>query len=314
MIEIIFLGTGGSMPTEGRNLPAIAIKYQGWVFLLDCGEDVQRQFERAGLGLNKKMAVFISHMHADHILGLPGLLLRFSLLGRIKPLSIYGPSGLLEYVRVNQETIHLGTTFESTVYRINEGPVLDVQDISVSAFEVSHRGDALGYELIHKLPTGRFLPERAKELGVPKGCMWGALSRGEVIKLDDGSEIHPADVTEPPSPPIKIVYSGDTRECDALRKAATGANIFVCESMYTSEHENLANDRGHMTARGAAQIALDADVDLLVLTHYSPRYENSSVILDDARSIFSNSILARDMMSITIDKDGKYELSKSAQD
>ncbi len=301
------------MPTEGRNLPAIAIKYQGWVFLFDCGEDVQRQIERAGFGLNKKMAVFISHIHADHVIGLPGLLLRFSLLGRIKPLDIYGPSELLEYVRVNQETIHLGTTFECTVYGINEGPVLDVQDISVSAFEVSHRGVAFGYEFTHNLPTGRFLPERAKELGVPKGCMWGALSRGESIKLEDGSEILPTDVTEPPSPPIKIVYSGDTRECEALRKAATGANIFICESMYTSEHEHLANERGHMTARGAAQIALDAGVDLLVLTHYSPRYENSSVILDDARSIFPNSILAHDLMSITINKDGKYKIGESGE-
>ncbi len=308
MIDVIFLGTGGSMPTEGRNLPSIAFQYEGQILLFDCGEDLQRQIERAGIGLNKRMAIFISHMHADHILGLPGLLLRFSLLGRFKPLNIYGPPELIEYVKVNQATINLGTTFESIVYSIEAGPVYEDHELIVNAFEVEHRGYALGYQIIHKRPTGVFLPEKAKELGIPQGPLWGKLSDGERVVLDDGTVIDPSQVTGPPPNPIKIVYSGDTRPCDALRNASKDANILISEAMFSSEHSHLAPPRGHMTSIEAATIALESNVDLLVLTHYSPRYEDGSVIEEEAKSIFPNTILARDLMRITIDKNGRYKI------
>ncbi|MHA1862913.1 MAG: MBL fold metallo-hydrolase, partial [Candidatus Thorarchaeota archaeon] len=133
MLEIIMLGSGGSMPTENRNLPAIAVRYQGWILMFDAGEDVQRQIDRAGLGTNKKMAIFVSHMHADHLLGLPGLLLRFSLLGRMKPLKIFGPKELIEYVKMNQATINLGTTFETFVHAIEPGVIFQEEDLTVKA-------------------------------------------------------------------------------------------------------------------------------------------------------------------------------------
>jgi len=309
MIEIVFLGTGGSMPTENRNLPAIAIRYQGWILLLDCGEDIQRQIERAGLGLNKEMAIFISHIHADHLLGLPGLLLRFSLLGRVKPLKIYGPKELIEYVKVNQSTINLGTTFETTVYAIEPGVVFQEENLTVTAFNVDHRGFALGYKISLQRPTGEFLVSRATELGVPKGPLWGKLASGETIKLDDGTEIHPDDVTGPRPKPLTIVYSGDTRPCTALREAAENADILISEAMYTSEHADLAEERGHSTARAAAQLALDSNVNLLVLTHYSPRYFDGSEILNEGTTIFENAIIARDLMRINLDKDGNYSVT-----
>jgi len=308
MFEIVFLGTGGSMPTEGRNLPAVAVRFKGWIFLLDAGEDVQRQFQKANLGLNKDMAVFISHMHADHILGLPGLLLRFSLLGRIKPLAIYGPPPLIQYVKSCQETIHLGTPFETTVYGIEEGPLLDVDDLSIRAFEVDHRGFALGYSLTYQRPTGPFIPETARDLGIPEGPLWGKLSSGAAIELEDGRVIEPHEVTGPKPPPIKIVYSGDTRYCDTLVEAAQDADVLISEAMYTSEHADLAEPRGHMTATEAAQLATEADIDLLVLTHYSPRYEDSRQIVDDARNVFSNSIVAEDMMRIKMDTEGNQQI------
>ncbi|MGV9169804.1 MAG: ribonuclease Z [Promethearchaeia archaeon] len=308
MFEIFFLGTGGSMPTEGRNLPAIAVRFQEWVFLFDAGEDVQRQFQRANLGLNKKMAVFISHMHADHILGLPGLLLRFSLLGRIKPLQIYGPPPLIEYVKSWQDTIHLGTTFETTVYGIEDGPVLDIDDLSISAFEVDHRGFALGYSLTYQRPTGPFIPETARKLGIPEGALWSKLASGENIELDDGRVIEPDEVTGPKPPPMKIVYSGDTRYCDMLMEAARNADVLISEAMYTSEHADLADPRGHMTAAEAAQLAKKAGVNLLVLTHYSPRYEDSTQVAHDAQEIFSNSIVAEDLMRIKMDTDGNQQI------
>jgi ribonuclease Z len=297
------------MPTEGRNLPAIAILYQGWVLEFDCGEDIQRQIERASIGMNKNMAVFISHAHADHLLGLPGLLLRFSLLGRMKPLSIYGPSELIEFVKAAQKTINLGTTFESTVYGIEPGIVFQEENLTVRAFEVDHRGFALGFEIVWERPTGPFLPERAKELGVPEGPFWSQLADGEQVTLDDGKTIDYSEVTGTPPPPLKIVYSGDTRPCDSLREAAKDANILISEAMYTNEHADLAEERGHSTARGAAELAKEAGVQLLVLTHYSPRYFEGETIIEEAKSIFPNTVLARDLMRIKISKDGSTEVS-----
>jgi ribonuclease Z len=298
------------MPTENRNLPAIAIKYQGWILMFDAGEDVQRQLERAGLGTNKKMAIFISHMHADHLLGLPGLLLRFSLLGRMKPLKIFGPKELIEYVKMNQSTINLGTTFEAVVHAIEPGVVFQEEDLTVRAFEVDHRGYALGYELTIQKPTGEFLPERAEEMKIPKGPLWSKLANGEEAQLEDGTTIHPNQVTGPRPNPVKIVYSGDTRPCQALREASQNAAVLISEAMYTSEHEDLATERGHSTAKEIAQIASESNVNLLVLTHYSPRYFDGLEVLKEGKDYFPNTVLARDLMKINIDKAGNSKITE----
>ena len=310
MLEIITLGTGGSMPTENRNLPSIAIRYQGWVLMFDAGEDVQRQIERAGLGTNKKMAIFVSHMHADHLLGLPGILLRFSLLGRIKPLKVYGPKELIEYVKMNQSTINLGTTFETVVHAIEPGIIFQEEGLTVRAFEVDHRGFALGYELTIQKPTGEFLPERAEELKIPKGPLWRNLANGEEVLLEDGSIIHPDQVTGPRPEPVKIVYSGDTRPCQALREASQNATVLIAEAMYTIEHADLADERGHSTAKAIAEIAAESDVRLLVLTHYSPRYFDGMDILREGKDSFVNTVLARDLMRIDIDRSGNYQVTE----
>ena len=310
MIEIIFLGSGGSIPTEKRNQPAIAIRYEGWVLLFDAGEDVQRQYEKAQLGLNKKMSIFVSHLHADHVLGLPGLLLRFSLLGRIKPLNIYGPKELIDYVKVSQSTINLGTTFETAVHAISPGEIFNEKDLTVRAFEVDHRGFALGYEIAWARSTGRFLPSKAKDHGVPEGPLWKTLASGKSIELEDGTMVSPKDVTDPSPPPLKIVYSGDSRPCEELRKAATGADVLICEAMYTSEHAILAEERGHSTAAAVANLAKESGVKLLVLTHYSPRYYDGEEVIGEALPVFSNSVLARDLMRIQVGKDGSAVIVK----
>lgn len=298
------------MPTENRNLPAIAVKYQGWILMFDAGEDIQRQIERAGLGTNKKMAIFVSHMHADHLLGLPGLLLRFSLLGRMKPLKIFGPKELIEYVKMNQATINLGTTFETVVHAIEPGVIFQEEDLTVRAFEVDHRGFALGYELTLQKPTGEFIPERAEKLGIPKGPMWSKLAAGESVQLESGTTVGPKDVTEPRPNPVKIVYSGDTRPCQSLREASQNANVLISEAMYTVEHEDLAEERGHSTAKAIAQIASESNVGLLVLTHYSPRYFDGSDIISEGKSNFADTVLARDLMRITLDKEGNYTITE----
>jgi ribonuclease BN (tRNA processing enzyme) len=180
--------------------------------------------------------------------------------------------------------MNFGTTFETTVYGIRDGPIFDVNDVRVNAFEVDHRGYALGYEIVYQRPTGSFL------------------------ELADGRKIRPEEVTGPKPPPIRIVYSGDTRPCQSLKQAATNADLLICEAMYTSEHADLAEERGHTTAAGAAQLALDADVKLLALTHYSPRYEDGAAIIKEALSINPNTILARDLMRIKMHKDGSHEV------
>ena len=311
MLDIITLGTGGSMPTENRNLPSIVVRYQGWVLMFDAGEDVQRQIEKAGIGTNKKMAIFISHMHADHLLGLPGLLLRFSLLGRIKPLKIFGPKELIEYVKMNQSTINLGTTFEAVVHAIEPGIIFEDEDLTVRAFEVDHRGYALGYELTIQKPTGEFLPELAERLKIPKGPLWKKLAAGEEIQLKDGTKINPDQVTESPPDPVKIVYSGDTRPCRSLKEASQNASVLISEAMYTEEHADLAAERGHSTAKEIAGIATEANVGLLMLTHYSPRYFDGSEILKEGKENFTNTVLARDLMRIVVDKKGNSEVVES---
>ncbi|NWF95307.1 MAG: ribonuclease Z [Candidatus Thorarchaeota archaeon] len=313
-MEVVFLGTGGAIPTEGRKHPAIVVAHQGWNFLLDCGEYAQMQLERAGIGFNKNMVVLVTHLHADHVLGLPGVLLRLSLLGRTRPLMVYGPPGLIEYVRVCQATINLGTRFESTVYGIGAGPVLDIEDVHIRSFEVDHRGYALGYSVTRRRSRGRFLPERATELGVPMGPLWRQLSLGETVTLDSGKTVRPEDVTLEAGLGTKIVYSGDTRPCDTLRDASRDADLLISEAMYTSEHEHLAHERGHMTAAQAASIAAEARVKCLVLTHFSPRYDSvqGAPILEEAREIFPNTLLAHDLMRIKV-HDGRACESLSAQ-
>ncbi|MHA2034499.1 MAG: ribonuclease Z [Candidatus Thorarchaeota archaeon] len=307
MFEIVFLGTGGSIPTEGRNHPAIAIRFQGVVLLFDAGEDVQRQYMRAGLGLNRPMAIFVSHIHADHVIGLPGLLLRMSLLGRQRPLEIFGPKELIEYVRMTRDSIGLGTTFETTVYAVDEGRLWGHNGLSVRAFPVKHRGLALGFEVTYQRPRGKFHPERAEALGVPRGPLWHNLAMGKAVEID-GRRIEPHEVSDPPPSPLKIVYTGDTRPCESLLEAATGAEVLISEAMYASDKVDLAQERGHMTAREAAELAAEADVKLLVLTHYSPRYdlERGATILNEARELFSNTILAHDLMRIEVTWQGAH--------
>jgi len=306
MIEFVVLGSGGSIPLPGRNHPAYLIRHEGWNLLFDAGEDVQRRFVEANAGMNKHMAVFISHIHADHVLGLGGLLLRFSLLGRERPLQVFGPAPLLDFVRVNQDTINLGTTFPTTVHAIEEGIVFEKDNARIRAFQVDHRGFTLGYEFVYQRPTGPFLPEKARELGVPEGPLWGKLASGQTVELESEVSIEPAQVTGKQDKPIKIVYSGDTRPCKAVRESAEHANLLVHEAMYTEEHSDLAEERGHTTAREAAQIAKDAEVELLLLTHYSPRYGDGTTILAEAKEVFPNSMLARDLLRITFDSDGKH--------
>jgi len=168
----------------------------------------------------------------------------------------------------------------------------------------------LGYEIEWARSTGKFLPSKARDFGVLEGPLWKTLASGKSIELEDGTTVSPMDVTEPSPPPLKIVYSGDTRPCEELLKASAGADVLICEAMYTSEHATLAEERGHSTAAAVAGLAKESDVKLLVLTHYSPRYYDGEEVIGDALPIFSNSVLARDLMRIQVGKDGSAIILK----
>jgi len=216
---------------------------------------------------------------------------------------------LIEYVKISQSTINLGTTFETVVYGLTEsGVVFQEGSITIRSFEVDHRGFALGYELIFQNPTGEFIPENAEKLAVPKGPLWSSLAKGDSITLPDGKVIKPEDVTGPRPKPLKIVYSGDTRPCEALREKSHDADVLISEAMYTAEHADLAHERGHSTAEDVAKMASEIGVRLLVLTHYSPRYYDGSAVLNEAKMYFPNAILARDLLTISLDKDGMYSI------
>ncbi|MGQ4832929.1 MAG: ribonuclease Z [Candidatus Asgardarchaeia archaeon] len=300
--EIIFLGTSGSVPTEDRNLPAIAIRRKREIFLFDAGEDVQRRFVKAKLGLNKPLKIFITHLHGDHINGIHGLLSRFALEDRSEKVELYGPLGIQRFISCLFEVEKLnGNPYYLEVHEFsNEGILVDADEYVIKAFKVNHR-DALafGYAFIEKPLPGRFHPEKARALGVPEGPLWKRLQRGEVIEIN-GRKVFPRDVMDPPRPGVKIVISGDTAYSENLIRHAKNADYLIHEAMYTSELEYEAEIRGHSTAKQAAMAAKKANVKFLFLTHISARYKDAMELENEAKAIFPNAKVAYDLMRIKI--------------
>lgn len=300
-LRIIFLGTAGSLPTNDRSLPSIAIRREGEVLMLDCGEGTQRQMMRAGIGFNRKMTVFITHMHGDHILGLPGMMQTMSLLGRDKLLRIYGPPGIKAFIEAVTSTVKFWLSFPIEVSEIEvDGTVYDGGGYEVRAVWADHSIPSLAYALIEKPRLGKFYPERAIALGIPKGPLWSRLQRGMDIILPDGRVIRPSDVLGPPRPGRKIVYSGDTRPSEKIAELASGADVLIHEATLGDDLTERAEEEGHSTPSGAARIALKANAKLLVLIHISARYHEAERLLSEARRIFPNIIVAKDLEEIEV--------------
>lgn len=300
-LRIIFLGTSASVPTDDRSLPSIIIQREGDILMFDCGEGTQRQMIRAGIGLNRKMIVFITHMHGDHILGLPGMIQTMSLLGRDKPLQIYGPSGIRDFMEAIIRTVRFWLSFPIMVNEVDlEGTVYKGEDYEVQAVFAEHSIQSLAYALIEKPRPGRFHPEKALALGVPKGPLWSMLQRGMEITLPDGRTIKPSDVLDPPRPGRKIVYSGDTRPSEKIIELARNADILIHEATLGDEFADKALEEGHSTPSEAAQVALKANVKLLILTHISARYSDPKVLLEQARKIFPNTYIPNDLERIEV--------------
>jgi ribonuclease Z len=300
-MQVTFLGTAASIPTNTRALSAVAVQRKGELLLFDCGEGTQRQMIRAKLGFNRKTRIFITHLHGDHILGLPGLLQTMSLLGRDKPLQIFGPEGTSAFIEAAITTVEFSLAFPVAVHEIEEeGPVLHEKEYEVQAAWAEHSVPCLAYALVEKPRPGRFHPERAKALGVPKGPLWRKLQQGSNVKLPDGRTVKPRQVLDAPRPGRKIVVVGDTKPSGNIIRLAEGADLLIHEATFAEELAERAEEDLHSTPAGAAYVAEEAGVKRLVLTHISARYGDTGVLLDEAKKVFPETVVAEDFMRVEV--------------
>jgi len=299
-LTVIFLGTGGSIPTPKRGLPAIAIRRKTELLLFDCGEGTQRQMIQAGVGFHRKTKIFVTHMHGDHVLGLPGLLQTMSLLDRTKKLEIYGPQGIKAFVEAISQTVRFSLTFPVQVSEIDAGLVCEEKEYTVYATPSNHMNPSLAYALTEKPRPGRFHIEKAKELGVPEGPLWSKLQDGSSVKLPSGRIVKPEMVLGHPRPGRKIVYTGDTRPSENLVKLAENADLLIHEATFDDELMERALEDGHSTPSMAAETAKEAGAKWLILTHISARYKDAGLLLEQARKVFSKTDVAQDFLRLEL--------------
>ena len=291
-LSLFFAGTAGSVPSARRGLPALLIRRGGDRILVDCGEGTQRQLVRS-VGLTDLTDVFLTHMHADHWLGLPGMLKSFELRDRERPLTVHGPPGmtaLLERMRPVYGRPRYGLTLRD----LEPGEAVRRDDFEIVPFAVRHRTSCYGYALIEDARPGRFDAELAERLGVTPGPDFGRLQRGEVV-----GGVHPQQVVGEQRRGRRIVVSGDTAPTDAVVVAAHRADVLVHEATFLHEEADRAAQTGHSTARQAAQVAADAEVRMLALTHLSSRYSGGQ-IRDEARAVFDDVEVPRDFDTIEV--------------
>jgi len=325
-MDLIILGSSAAIPIRERNLPSIALRYRNEIFIFDCGEDLQRRMAEAGIKFNKPLKILISHFHGDHIIGLPGLLFRFGLIGRTAPLTIIGPKGLFLYLFLHAKILGLKAEYplkiieievknnNLLVYKgfvsndsweeieINDNIILETKRYFLKFTIVEHSVLTFGYSFEEKPRPGKFNPERAKELGIPESYLWKLMHEGKTIKFK-GRWIDPLKegIVGPSRPGRKIVYSGDTGPCENLVKLGKDADVLIHEATFSSDLEDVAREKKHSTSIDAANIAKEMNAKKLILTHISSRYqEDAQKLLDDAKKVFPNTILAEDLMKISI--------------
>jgi ribonuclease Z len=297
-LDIVFLGTAGSMPTAQRAPAALLVRLGGDRLLFDCAEGTQRQLLRSSIGLPDLEEVFVTHFHADHVLGLPGMFKTFSLRGRELPLTVYGPRGLKDLLGSWKRVVGK-LTYELDLVELEPGDVLERDTYRLATFGVAHGVAALGWSVIEATRPGRFDVEGADALGVPNGPQRGALQRGEAVTLADGRSVTPEQVLGAPRPGRKVVVTGDTAPSDGIVEAAWGADVLVTEATFSEEERERAEETRHQTATQAAEVARRANVSLLALTHLSNRYFGGE-IAREAREIFPETVVPRDFDVVAV--------------
>jgi ribonuclease Z len=298
-LVVTFLGTSAAAPTADRGLPAVAIKREGEVVLMDCGEGVQRRVLSESLGLGSDMTILITHLHGDHVTGLLGLLQTMSLAQRRKPLNVVGPAKLLKWLEVTAELLHIGLTFPIHFSSAKPGMVLRTDGFRIRAAMAAHSVEAFSYVVEELGRPGVFHPDKAKSLGVPEGKLWSRLQKGKSVTIG-GKRIEPFEVTGPPRPGRKIGYSGDTRPSARLARFFSGCDLLIFDSTFRDSDREKAVERKHSTSLEAAELARKAKARQLVLTHFSARYTSVSSLVREARRVFPNTIAASDGLSIEV--------------
>jgi ribonuclease Z len=311
-LDVVFLGTAASMPTAQRSPAALLVRRGSERLLFDCGEGTQRQLQRSAIGLPDLQEIFLTHFHADHFLGLPGMLKTFALRGRDEtPLTVYGPCGLRElFTRLRPFLGRL--PYPLTVVELEPGERLDRGEYAIEGFAVEHGPAALGYALVEPERPGRFDVSAADALGVPDGPARGRLQAGAAVTLDSGRTVTPAEVLGESRSGRKLVLTGDTAPSPLVVQVAHEADLLVHEASFLAEEKERARETLHSTAADAAEVARLAQVRLLALTHVSPRYHGPE-LADEARAVFPNAVVPRDfdLIEVPFPERGAPQLVKS---
>lgn len=269
--------------------------------MFDCGENTQRQMMQGKVSFHKKLMVFLTHLHGDHVLGLPGVLQTMALMDRKEPVAVYGPPGIKNFLICTKETLNFGLTFPVEIYEIlNEGTILNQDNYILTAVKSNHAITSYSYAFVEKPRAGRFYPKKAKTLGVPIGELWSKLQRGEEITLPNDKVIKPSDVMGPLRAGRKIVYTGDTKPFDGFAKFAADADLVIHESTFDDALFEKAEHDGHSTPSQAAEEAKAAGAKQLVLTHISARYPDASLLLEQAKKVFANTMVAEDFLELEL--------------
>jgi ribonuclease Z len=298
-LEVVFLGTSSATPTKNRSLPAIAVRREGQVILMDCGEGAQGSFVRFGLGLNKEMLILITHLHGDHVNGLLGLLQTMSMSQRIRTLTIVAPPELFGWLRTTMEVFHIGLSFDVSLVPVRSGVVYRGKDFRVRAARANHSVDAWSF-VFEELPRpGVFDPTKARALGIPEGRKWSSLQRGGRVVVA-GVRIHPGQVLGPARAGRSIGYSGDTRPTKRLARFFSGVELLIFDSTFAARDADRAVERKHSTSSEAALLAREAGVKRLALTHFSARYKRTDGLLREAQKIFPDTVAARDGLVLDV--------------
>jgi ribonuclease Z len=295
------LGTSASRPTVERNVASLAVHREGETLMFDCGEGTQRQMMRWGVSF-ALTNIFFTHLHADHILGVIGLIRTMSLQGRTEPLTLWGPRGSSRVLKRAEGLGFERSTFPIEMVELEAETPLKRAGYEIIPFAVDHRGStSVGYSIVEATRKGRFDPDRAKELGIPVGPLWGQIHRGQAVTLEDGRVIEPSALVGPARPGRHVVITGDTRPCRATVEHSRDADLLIHESTFGDEEADRAVETGHSTAREAAGVARDAGVRKLVITHFSARYSRDTSSLDrEAKEVFKATIVAKDGMEVEV--------------
>ena len=298
-MKLVFLGTSAAQPTQKRGLSCMCLEREGEIIMFDAGESAQISYTKAGLGWNKKMKLFVTHLHGDHCVGILGLLQTMSMQNRTESLEIFGPKGIDEFLAANIKILNFGLPFPILITIVNEGKIYENNKFLIHASKANHSITAFSYLFEEKDKPGRFNVEKAKELGIPEGELWNKLQNG-IDVINNEKIIKPEQVLGKKRPGKKIGISGDTMPTKELEEFFNECDYLVFDSTFLDEEKQKAQDTCHSTAKQAAELAKKANVKNLILTHFSARYKDEIGHKTEAEQIHNSVITAKDLLEVEI--------------